>query len=54
MAKILSTMRTALNWGFEINENPISLETSVLGKAQIFDNDKVIHCDEQVLRKLAI
>ena len=46
MVQTLQTMRTSKSWGFEINAAPVTLETNVLGKAQIFDEDKLIHCDE--------
>ena len=33
MAEVLQKMKTSKDWGLEISEMPISLETTVLGKA---------------------
>ena len=55
VTKMLADMKVTKNWGFDIGQAPIKLsQTSVLGQPSIFSEDRVIHCNEQVLRRLSI
>ena len=54
MVNKISEMKTNKSWGFEIVNNPISFETSVLDQAQIYTDRDVVHINEQVLRRLSI
>ena len=54
MCDILFKQKSIKDWGLDIAQVPLSLESHVLGAPQIFSNNQVIHCDENVLRKLPI
>ena len=54
MVKTLSQMKTTKSWGFDINSSPITFDTNVLEEAKIVADDRVVHVNEQVLRKIAI
>lgn len=50
----LVTMKSIERWGIKIEPQPSALECTVLGAAQIFSDNQVIHINEQVLRRLPI
>ena len=54
MCDLLFQQKSIKDWDLHIEQVPISLESHVLGAPQIFANNSVIHCDENVLRKLPI
>ena len=54
MLDTLRNQKSVQNWGLELVEVPTSIECTVLGAAQIFSEDQVIHINEQKLRSLPI
>ena len=46
MLDTLRNQKSVQNWGLELVEVPTSIECTVLGAAQIFSEDQVIHINE--------
>ena len=54
MCNILFDKKSIKDWDLRIEQVPIEMQSHVLGAPQIFQNNQIIHCDENVLRKLPI
>jgi len=54
MLQQLKTMKSIESWGIKIDSTPSSVECTVLGAAQIFNENQIMHINEQVLRRLPI
>jgi len=51
MCKLLFEQDSFEKWGIKIDSLPISIQNTVLGAPQIFSNNQIIHCSEDVLRR---
>ena len=54
MLETLLKMKSIQNWGLQLESSPSKVDCTVLGAAQIFKDNEVIHINEQVLRRLPI
>ena len=54
MLHTLMQQNSMQNWGIQLEPAPTKIETTVLGAAEIFKDNQVVHINEQVLRKLPI
>ena len=54
MLETLMAQKSIQSWGIKLEPAPSEVQSTVLGAAQIFSQDSVIHVNEQVLRKLPI
>lgn len=54
MFEDLKEQSSVKKWGLVFESVPHSIECTVLGAAQIFSQNQVIHVNEQVLRRLPI
>lgn len=54
MATILQSQKALKQWDLKIEAVPVEIKSRVMDAPKIFKNNQVIHCDENVLRKLPI
>ena len=54
MLDSLTQQTSMTKWGIQLEPAPTQIETTVLGAAQIFKDNQVVHINEQVLRRLPI
>ena len=54
MLHTLMKQSSMQNWGLQLEPAPTKIETTVLGAAEIFKDNQVVHINEQVLRRLPI
>lgn len=56
MVDLLSKQNAMRNWGLQVEEVPITLDSFVLGapQMQLLSSGQIIQCDEQTLKRLPI
>lgn len=54
MCKELFNQKCMAEWGLQLDMKPVEMKTEILGAPMIFKQNQIIHCDEQILRRLPI
>jgi len=54
MVKTLMSQKAMQDWNIVVEQDPIQMQTSVLGAPQMISGRQIIKCDEQALRRQSI